>query len=100
MNINYAFRGFQENSDRLKDYASKKLNKIEKLVSANTLIEIVFQKEKNLKYTEIKLNHQGEDFIARESDDKDFSKSIDFCVDKLAEQIKRAKNRKIDQRRS
>ncbi|HSW60576.1 MAG TPA: HPF/RaiA family ribosome-associated protein [bacterium] len=100
MNINYAFRGFEENSEGLKDYASKKLGKVDKLVSANTLIEVIFQKDKNLKFTEIKLNHEGEDFIARYSDEKEFSASIDLCVDKLTKQIKKAKDRKVDKRRS
>jgi ribosomal subunit interface protein len=99
MNINYAFRGFDENSEGLKEYASKKLAKVDKLVSANTLIEVIFQKDKNLKFTEIKLNHDGEDYIATYSDDKEFSTSIDFCVDKLAKQIIKAKDRKVDKRR-
>lgn len=100
MNINYAFRGFEENSDGLRDYASKRLAKVDKLVSANTLIEVIFQKDKNLKFTEIKLNHDGEEFIARYSDEKEFSASIDLCVDKLTKQIVKAKDRKVQSRRS
>lgn len=99
MNINYAFRGFEENSDGLKDYASKRLAKVSKLVSANTIIEVIFQKDKNLKFTEIKLNHDGEEFVATESDDKEFSASIDLCVDKITKQIIKAKDRKVHSRR-
>lgn len=99
MNISYAFRGFDESSEGLKEHASKKLAKVDKLVSANTLVEVIFQKDKNLKVTEIKLNHDGEDFIATYSDEKEFSTSIDFCVDKLTKQILKSKDRKVDKRR-
>ena len=99
MNINFAFRGFEENSDGLKDYATKKLTKLNKFVSANTFVEVVFQKEKNIKQTDIKLNLDGTDFIASESDDKEFSTSIDLCVDKLSQQIVKYKEKKIDSRR-
>jgi len=100
MNINFAFRGFEENSDNLKDYASKRLNKVAKLVSANTYIEVIFQKDKNNKFTEIKLNHDGDDYIASDTDEKEFSTSIDLCVDKIAKQIVKAKDRKVHSRRA
>jgi putative sigma-54 modulation protein len=100
MNINFAFRGFEENSGALKDYASKKLSKVDKLVSAATLVDIVFQKDKNMKLTEIKVNFNGEDFIATETDDKEFSASIDLCVDKITKQIIKSKGKKIDSRRT
>jgi len=100
MNINFAFRGFEENSSALKDYASKRLSKVDKLVSANTLVDIVFQKDKNLKLTEIKVNFDGEDFVATETNDKEFSASIDLCVDKITKQIIKSKSRKVDARRS
>jgi len=100
MNINFAFRGFDENSDGLKDYASKRLNKVTKLVSANTYIEVVFQKDKNNKFTEIKLNHDGDDYVATDTNEKDFSTSIDLCVDKIAKQILKTKDRKVHARRA
>jgi len=100
MNINFAFRGFDEHSDSLKDYASKRLSKVTKLVSANTYIEVVFQKDKNNKFTEIKLNHDGDDYVATDTDDKDFSTSIDLCVDKIAKQILKAKEKKVHARRA
>lgn len=100
MNINFVFRGFEENSDGLKDYVTKKLSKIDKFVSANTVVEVVFQKDKNGKVTEIKLNHNGEEFLASDSDDKEFQTSIDLCVDKLVKQIARSKDKKVDSRRS
>ena len=100
MNINFAFRGFEENSDGLKDYVTKKLVKIEKFVSANAAVEVIFQKDKNLKITDIKLNNNGEEFLASDSDDKEFQTSIDLCVDKLVKQMARSKDKKVDSRRS
>ena len=100
MNINFAFRGFEENSDGLKDYVTKKLAKIEKFVSANAVVEVVFQKDKNIKLTEIKLNNNGEEFLASDSDDKEFQASIDLCIDKLVKQVAKSKDKKVDSRRS
>ena len=100
MNINFAFRGFEENSDGLKDYVTKKLSKIEKFVAANAVVEVVFQKDKNVKITEIKLNNNGEEFLASEADDKEFQASIDLCIDKLAKQIAKSKDKKVGSRRA
>jgi len=97
MNVNYSFRGF-EHSDGLKNYAGKRLTKLEKLVNQNAMIEVIFQKEKSVKITEIKLNHNGDEFIATESKD-DFDASIDFCVDKIYKQVVRAKEKKVDSRK-
>lgn len=97
MNINFSFKGL-DHSDGLKDYAEKRLHKIEKLVDQNTLIEVLFKKDKNEKKTEMKLNHNGSDYFAAEIHDE-FDASIDFCVDKLTKQIKKAKERKMDSRK-
>ncbi len=98
MNINYSFRGFEEHSDGLKDYVYKRLNKIEKLINQNAHIDIVFVKDKNVKTTEIKLNHNGEEFFASENHDE-FDASIDFCVDKIYRQLVKAKEMKVDSRK-
>ena len=54
----------------------KKLSKIDKFVSANATVEVVFQKDKNLKITEIKLNNNGDEFLASDSDDNDPSETL------------------------
>ncbi len=98
MNINYVFRGFDEHSDGLKHYAEKKLLKLEKIVSSNTVIDVVFNKNnETLKETEIKVNWNGNDFIAKEAHD-DFSSSIDLCVDKITKQVIKTKDKKISKR--
>jgi len=96
MNITFSFKGL-EHSIGLKDYATRRLSKLERLVTANTQIEVFFIKEKNEKKIEIKLNHRGEDYFATETSDE-FDRSIDFCVDKITKQIKKSKEKKIDRR--
>ena len=98
MNINYSFRGFETHSDGLKDYAGKRLEKIEKMVGQNTLVDVIFIKDKNEKTTEIKVNHNGDDFFATEKHDE-FDASIDFCVDKIYKQLVKAKEKKVDSRK-
>ena len=96
MNINFSFKGL-DHSLGLKDYAEKRLTKLEKLITQNTQVEVFFVKERNEKKTEIKLNHNGEDYFAVESSEE-FDHSIDFCVDKIAKQIRKAKEKKVDRR--
>lgn len=96
MNISFSFKGL-EHSSGLKDYATRRLAKLERLVSSNTQVEVFFIKEKNEKKTEIKLNHRGEDYFASEASDE-FDRSIDFCVDKITKQIKKSKEKKIERR--
>jgi len=96
MNINFSFKGL-DHSLGLKDYATKRLSKLERLVTQNTQIEVFFVKERNEKKAEIKLNHRGEDYFAAEANEE-FDRCIDFCVDKIAKQIKRSKEKKIDRR--
>ncbi len=96
MNVNFSFKGL-DHSTGLKDYALKRLSKLEKLITQNTQVEVFFVKDKNEKKTEIKLNHRGEDYFAAETSEE-FDRSIDFCVDKIAKQIKKAKEKKIDRR--
>ncbi len=96
MNVNYSFKGL-DHSMGLKEYAEKKLVKLEKLITQNTQVEVFFVKDKNEKKTEIKLNHNGDDYFAVESS-AEFDQSIDFCVDKIAKQIKKAKDKKVDHR--
>lgn len=103
MKISYSFRGFEHHSDRLKDYANRRLKKLEKLVNATTLVEVVFLKDKNNKTqenktTEIKVSYEGSDFIATEQSGE-FDESIDFCVDKVFKQIVKAKEKKVDSRK-
>ncbi|HOW50822.1 MAG TPA: ribosome-associated translation inhibitor RaiA [bacterium] len=96
MNINFSFRGL-DHSMGLKEYAEKRLTKLEKLITQNTQVEVFFVKDKNEKKTEIKLNHNGEDYFAIDASEE-FDRSIDFCVDKISKQIKKAKEKKVDRR--
>ncbi len=100
MNINFAFRGFDSHSDGLKDYASKRLQKLEKLIHRNSIVDVVFNKGKNEtdKETEIKVNLHGDNFIAKTSE-TEFNAGIDGCVDKLTRQIVRKKQKIQDSNR-
>ena len=99
MNVNFAFRGFEEHSNTLKQYAEKRLTKVTKLLDMNTMIDVVFTKDTHEKKTEIKVNHKGVDFLASDVHG-DFDASIDLCIGKLHRQIVRDKDRKVGQRRS
>ncbi len=99
MNVNFAFRGFEEHSQTLKEYTERRLQKVEKLVDMNTKIDVIFTKDKREKRTEIIINHHGVDFIASNAH-SDFDASIDFCVDKIHRQIVENKDRKVHKRRA
>jgi len=99
MNVIFAFRGFEEHSQTLKEYAEKRLDKVSKLLDMNTLVDVVFTKDTHEKRTEIKVSHNGIDFLASDIHG-DFDASIDLCVDKIHRQIVKDKNRKVDKRRS
>lgn len=96
MNINFSFKGLDQSAG-LKEYAEKRLTKLERFITQNTQVEVFFVKDKNEKKTEIKLNHKGEDYFAAESSEE-FDQSIDFCVDKISKQIKKSKEKRIDRR--
>jgi len=79
-------------SDNLKDYAEKKIGKLDKYFNQLIDSKVIFYEEKMDKYAELLIFGDGVKFYGKEKGG-DFYSCSDLISDKLEEQIKRYKNR-------
>ncbi|MEA4891114.1 MAG: ribosome-associated translation inhibitor RaiA [Peptococcaceae bacterium] len=79
-------------SDKVRDYAEKRLTRLDKLIDKDTEAIITLIGEKNRQRVEITIPVNG--FILRaEEEDEDLLTAIDLVVDKLEKQMVKSKKR-------
>lgn len=81
-----------EVSDKLKERAIKKLNKIEKFFKTDTECHLTFAVERNRQILEVMIISKGI-FIRAEETTDDMFASIDAVIDKLERQIRKNKTK-------
>jgi putative sigma-54 modulation protein len=91
MRINFTARHFKA-SDRLKEYAEKKVQRLKKYYDGIIDCEIILDYEKLNQIAEIAIKVYSQRLVAIEKSE-DIYKSIDLAVDKLERQVKKFKEK-------
>lgn len=91
MQLDITFKNI-DSSDALKDYASKKLSKIDKYIERPSDLHVVLSVEKRRHQADMTLNADGVMINAVETTEDMYS-AIDMVVDKLERQIKKHKEK-------
>ncbi len=94
MQVRFTARHYKS-PDRLKEYAEKKVQKLEKYYDGIINCEVILDYEKLLQVAEINLDVYNQRLVAIEKSE-DVYKSIDLAVDKLKRQLKRYKEKLKD----
>lgn len=87
-----------EITDAIKEYIEAKASKLEKFEGKNTELNVVCSVEREDQIVEIQINHDGE-FIRIEEKNQDLYASIDLAMDRAERQLRKDKEKKIDQKR-
>ena len=91
MRINFTARHFKA-SDRLKEYAEKKVQRLNRYYNGIIDCEIILDYEKLIRIAEIAVKVYSQRLVAIEKTE-DIFKSIDLAVDKLERQVKKFKGK-------
>lgn len=89
MRVKLTARHFKATAN-LKEFAEKKVRKLEKYYDGIIDCEILLKHEKNDRIADISLKVYGQQLHAIEKSEE-MSKSVELCVDKLERQIKKYK---------
>jgi putative sigma-54 modulation protein len=92
MNIEITARHY-EASERIKNYLTEEMKKIEMFDHLISSCKIILEKSKEGEMTEITLHALGKDLVSAETSD-DMIKSIDLAVAKMERQLKRFKEKR------
>lgn len=87
-----------EITDAIREYIEKRVEKLEKFEGKNTEINVVCSVEREEQIVEIQISHDGE-FIRIEEKNNDLYASIDLAMDRAERQLRKDKEKKIDQKR-
>jgi putative sigma-54 modulation protein len=98
MRIAFTFRNL-EPSDKVKDYATEKITKLQKYLRAPLDAEFTLSLERHLHCIDINLTADGEVYMGRE-ESEDLYAGIDKVVDKIRKQVRRTKDAQTQRRRS
>jgi putative sigma-54 modulation protein len=96
MEVTVNFKNFKS-SDKLREYAEKKLNKVDKLSDKATEARVVFSKEKDIRIVEINLISSKLNIHVKETG-SNMRPTIDLAVDKLKIQFKKVREKNYDHR--
>lgn len=97
MNIKITGRNI-EVTDAIKDYVTKRLERLEKFEGNNTDVNVVCSVEREEQIVEMQINYNG-DFIRIEERNPDLYASIDLAIDKVERQMRKEKEKKNDKNR-
>lgn len=87
-----------EITDAIREYIEKRVEKLEKFEGKNTEINVVCSVEREEQIVEVQISHDGE-FIRIEEKNNDLYASIDLAMDRAERQLRKDKEKKIDQKR-
>lgn len=97
MNIEFTARQY-DLTDKIKDYAEKKLSKLEKFVDEPVEAHLIFEKEKLREIAEIHVSHRFGHLQASESTE-DMLTSVHAVVETVIKQARRSRKKFMDKRR-
>lgn len=96
MQVTVTFKNFDP-SDALKYYATKKLDRISKMLDMPSEAAVVFSVEKRRHIVEINLV-SGRTTVHVKEESEAMNAAIDIAVDKIRRQVDRSKKRMIDRK--
>lgn len=91
MEITYNFKNIKS-SDKLSEYVEKKLNRVDELFDKPSEARVIFSKEKELRIVEINLISGRLNIHVKETG-RDMRPAIDLAVDKIKNQVKKAREK-------
>lgn len=91
METNFTFRNL-DSTEGIKDHARKRMDKIRNYLIKPIAAHIIFSLDKFRQRCEITLVDSGKEYVSSEISN-DMYQSIDRAVDRLASQLKKAKDR-------
>ncbi len=97
MEVHFTGRHY-EVPQELKDYVAKKLEKLNNLEDRIGEVRVILSAEGYRQIAEIKFLARGHEFVGRD-ESADMQASVDLVLEKLAEQVKRYKERRKERQR-
>ncbi|HEX2676025.1 MAG TPA: ribosome-associated translation inhibitor RaiA [Polyangiales bacterium] len=98
MRIAFTFHNL-ESSDAVKAYATDKITKLEKYMHGPTHAAVTFSLEKHQQCIDLHVHGGSDEYVAHEAQE-DMYASIDLVVDKVRNQLRRAKDVQTNRRRA
>ena len=86
-------------TDAIRKYVEDKSDRLEKFENDNTDLNVVCSVEREEQIVELQLSHNG-DFIKIEERNNDLYASIDLAIDRVARQLRKDKEKKLDKSRN
>ena len=84
-------------TDGIREYATKKVAKLEKFFDDSTIAHVTFSAKKEKQNVDIRIESKGKTFMAEEAT-HDVYAGIDLLIDKLLGQIRKEKTKKLNRR--
>lgn len=84
-------------TDGIREYASKKVAKLDKFFDDNTIAHVTFSAKKEKQNVDIRIESKGKTYMAEENT-HDVYAGIDLIIDKLLGQIRKQKTIKLNRR--
>ena len=98
MNIKVVWKNI-EITEAIRDYIEKRFEKFEKFELDNSEITVSCSVEREEQIVDIQINKSG-DFIRIEERNNDLYASIDLAIDRVARQLRKDKEKKLDKSRN
>jgi putative sigma-54 modulation protein len=98
MRLAFTFHNL-ESSDAIKNYATDKIGKLQKYLHAPMDAAITFSVERHQHCIDLSIHAGSESYLGRE-EQEDMYASIDLVVDKVRNQLRRAKDQHSHKRRT
>lgn len=84
-------------TEGIREYASKKVAKLEKFFDDSTIAHVTFSAKKEKQHVDIRIESKGKTYMAEEAT-HDVYAGIDLLIDKLLGQIRKQKTIKLKSR--
>ena len=90
MRVSFTFRNL-ESSDAIKEYASEKIGRLQKMLRAPIEADVVASVERHMQRVDITI-HAGGERYAGSNESADMYASVDLAIDKIDQQVRRHKD--------
>ena len=84
-------------TDGIREYATKKVAKLDKFFDENTIAHVTFSAKKERQNVDLRIESKGKTYMAEEAT-HDVYAGIDLLIDKLLGQVRKEKTKKLNRR--